>query len=167
MKIDFFNTNCEESPRISNRFGICDEQKGAKAFTDISDETLWIATVINPEGLKISFTAIDNCIIVQKDGTNDQESTCDGMLTFRDSLYLVELKNQGTGGWIPKAISQLENTIQILWKNHDLNTIRYKKAYACNKRHPNFKVIDVEKRKEFFNRTNGFRLDVQAELRIK
>jgi len=35
------------------------------------------------------------------------------MLTFAESLYLVELKKQGTGGWISDAKGQLENTIKI------------------------------------------------------
>lgn len=112
------------------------------------------------------FTPIDNCIIVYKGGTKDKESTYDGMLTFTDSLYLVELKDKGHAGWKTEAINQLENTIRLMNEFHKLDTIRYKKAYACNKKYPNFKVIDAAERKAFFHRTNGFRLDVQAEITV-
>ena len=89
------------------------------------------------------------------------------MLIFHESLYLVELKKQGTGGWLPHAKTQLENTIKLLHANHNLSAFKYKKAYACNKKHPNFTVINVAERKAFFEKTNGFRIDAQAEIVIK
>lgn len=133
----------------------------------MADNTKWIAKVSNDNDLAISFTAIDNCIIVLKEGTKDKESTCDGMLTFSNSIYLVELKKQGTGGWLSDAKSQLENTIKLLRSKHNLEEYKYKKAYACNKKHPNFTVIDAAERKAFFERTKGFRIDAQAEIVIK
>ena len=143
MRVNFFETNCQESSRNEKQFGICDDQKGTKAYTDTADSKKWIATVINDNEIDVLFTAIDNCIIVSKAGTNDKESTCDGMLTFTDSLYLVELKNQRTGGWISDAKSQLENTIRLIKENHDLSIFKYKKAFACNKKHPNFEVLNA------------------------
>lgn len=89
------------------------------------------------------------------------------MLTFSESLYLVELKKQATGGWITGAKGQLENTIRLISENHDLSSFRYKKAFACNKKHPNFTVIEAAERKAFFDRTKGFRIDAQAEITIK
>ena len=77
------------------------------------------------------------------------------------------MKKQSTGGWIADAKGQLENTIQLLSENHDLSDFRFKKAFACNRKHPNFTVIDTAERKSFFERTNGFRIDVQAEIVIK
>ncbi|MEI6410544.1 MAG: hypothetical protein WCR52_14235 [Bacteroidota bacterium] len=148
-------------------FGICDDQNATKAYTDGIDDRKWIATVINTYEIEISFTPIDNCIIILKTGTLDKESTCDGMLTFNDSIYLVELKKQKTGGWLPDAKRQLENTIELLNANHNIDNIRFKKAYACNKKHPNFTVIDSEERKAFFQRTNGFRIDAQSKIVIK
>lgn len=88
------------------------------------------------------------------------------MLIFSDHLYLVELKNMRTGGWIANARMQLENTIRLLWENHDLSGLKYKKAYACNKRHPHFTVLESAEKKAFFTKTNGFRLDAQAEIII-
>lgn len=166
MSVNFFETNCKEVYRNETQFGICDDQNGTKAYTDTSDSTKWIAKVKNLNGIDVSFTAIDNCIIILKEGTKDKESSCDGMLTFGQSLYLVELKKQGTGGWISDAKEQLENTIKLISKNHDLSNFRYKKAFASNKKHPSFTVIDTAERKSFFERTGGFRIDVQAEILI-
>lgn len=167
MSVNFFETDCKEESRNEKQFGICDDQNGTKAYTDTSDSTKWIAKVTNVKEIDISFTAIDNCVIVLKDGTKDKESSCDGMLTFTQNLYLVELKKQGTGGWISDAKGQLENTIKLISENHDLSNFRYKKAFACNRKHPSFTVIDTAERKSFFERTGGFRIDVQAEIVVK
>ncbi len=166
MSVDFFNTPCKEPTLTNEKFGICDNQDGTKAYTDIGDTTNWIASVINKNQIEVAFTAIDNCIIVLKEGTQDKESSCDGMLTFNNNVYLVELKNQKTGGWLPDAIGQLKNTIRLLKANNNLEEVKYKKAYACNRKHPNFQVIEDERKKKFLNET-GFRLDVQAEIVIK
>jgi len=166
MSVDFFNTLCKEPVLTNEKFGICDDQDGTKAYSNVGDFTDWIATVINQTQIEVSFTAIDNCIIVLKEGTQNKESSCDGMLTFNNNVYLVELKNQRTGGWLPDAIGQLENSIKLLKANNNLEEIRYKKAYACNRKHPNFQVMEVERKRKFYNET-GFRLDVQTEIVIK
>lgn len=157
MSVNFFETNCKESSRNEKQFGICDDQNGTKAYTDTSDDTKWIAKVTNDDEIDISYTAIDNCIIVYKAGTKEKESSCDGMLTFSESLYLVELKVQGKD-WIPKAKRQLENTIKLITENHKLSNFKFKKAYACNRKHPNFNVLEASEKKSFFDKT-GFRLD--------
>jgi len=167
MSINFFETDCKEESKNEKQFGICDDQNGTKAYTDTTDSSKWIAKVTNINEIDVTFTAIDNCIIVFKEGTKDKESSCDGMLTFAQSLYLVELKKQGTGGWISDAKGQLENTIKLISENHDLSNFRYKKAFACNRKHPSFTVIDTAERKSFFERTGGFRIDVQAEIVVK
>ena len=167
MIVDFFETSCKEPAKINNLFGICDDQDGTKAYTDIHKRDKWIAIVKNKNNKEITFTAIDNCITILKEGTKDKESSCDGMLTFQDSIFLVELKEVKTGGWLPDAIGQLKNTIRLLTANHNLDGFRYKKAYACNKKHPNFTTIENELSKRFFNETNGFRIDAQAVIIIK
>jgi hypothetical protein len=167
MSVNFLKSDCKEPSRKENQFGICDDQNGTKAYTDTENHSKWIAKVTNDNQIDVSFTAIDNCIIVYKEGIKDKESSCDGMLTFNQSLYLVELKNQGIGGWISDAKGQLENTIKLISNKHDLSYFRYKKAFACNRKHPNFTVIDTAERKSFFERTKGFRIDVQAEIVIK
>jgi len=167
MSVNFFETGCKESTRNEKLFGLCDDQNGKKAYSDSINNSKWIAKIINNKEISISFTAIDNCIMVYKNGSKDKERSCDGMLTFVQSLFLVELKKQRTGGWIQDAKSQLENTIKLLSENHDLSDFRYKKAFACNRKHPNFTVIESAEKKSFFKRTNGFIIDIQAEIVIK
>ena len=137
MKVDFFDNVYIEPARSEIVFGVCDAQDGEKAYTDIENEDTWIAKVKNSDQLNTVFTPIDNCLIIFKDGTKDKESTCDGMLTFQNSLFLIELKNQ-RANWITKAKAQLINTIRLLSEHHDIFEFRYKKAYACNKKHPYF-----------------------------
>ena len=167
MSVDFFNTDCKEPAQNNAFFGICDEQDATRAYTDNQNEDNWIARVKNKSQIEIAFTAIDNCITILKEGTNDKESTCDGMLTFKNSIFLVELKKQRIGGWLPNAKDQLKNTIKLLSENHDLAEFKYKKAYACNRKHPNFTKIENETSKRFFKETNGFRIDAQSEIVIK
>ncbi len=167
MRINFLTTNCKEASRNDDLFGICDNQNNTAAYTNLTDQSKWIAKVINEKKIEVTFTAIDNCIIILKEGTKDKESTCDGMLTFEKSIYLVELKKQITGGWIPEAVSQLENTIKLLLSNNALTEFKFKKAFACNRKHPNFKTMDNEFSKRFFEKTNGFRIDIQTDIRIK
>lgn len=165
MKTNFFETECQEDGRTATIFGICDDENGEKAYTDLADSNKWIAIVKNDIQKNVAFTAIDNCIEILKKGTNDQESTCDGMLIFEETIYLVELKDQ-KANWINKAIQQLENTIKIILENHDLTDFKYRKAFACNKNHPRFATIDHERNKRFF-KEYGFRIDVQAKITIK
>ncbi len=167
MSIDFFNNACKEPARTDEAFGICDDEGKTKAYTNIDDNTKWVATVRNEGEKEIIFIAIDNCTIVFDEDTAKQESTCDGMLVFDSGLYLVELKNQGKRWLSEKAMKQLKNTIKLLGHYNDLSEFRYRKAYACNKRHPRFTVIDNEVSKRFFKETGGFRIDAQAEIIIK
>lgn len=165
MKTNFLDTDCKEVARTSTLFGICDDENGEKAYTTIVDKNKWIAIVKNDAQKSVYFTPIDNCMEIFKEGTNNQESTCDGMLVFEETLYLVELKNQ-KALWINKAIEQLESTIKIILNHHNLNKFKYKKAFACNKNHPRFATIDHERNKRFFKKY-GFRIDVQATIKIK
>jgi hypothetical protein len=162
---ELLGTNCTEKPRKDKLFGICDDQDGEKAYSLSTTSDNWIAIVINNNEESVTFTAIDNCIIVYKPETKNEESTCDGALIWNDSIYLVELKIQATGGWLPKSIEQLENTIKLLSPDF-LEKFKYKKAYACNRKHPNFTTIDNELNKRFF-REFGFRIDAQREIIIK
>lgn len=165
--INFFNSTCSEEPRTNHQFGLCDDEtNNDKAYSNVNNERLWIATVENQRQLEIQFTAIDHCMNILKPDSNDLESTCDGMLTFSESVYLIELKNQRSE-WTKAAIEQLENTIKLMYRHNsrNLSSFKFKKAYACNKRRPRFTVIDTERKKRFYDRT-GFRLDIQANIVI-
>lgn len=160
--MDFFDASCQEPPFQHILFGICDDQNGGKAFTDITDPLKWVATVKNDNGKTLVFTAIDKCII--KDEEEKGRGRCDGMLTSDSLLYLVELK-EAKPPWQEGAVDQLISTIQFLIEQHDISAFRHKKAFACNKKRPRFQEIDNEFNLSFY-RKYGFRIDIQAEIII-
>ena len=127
MSVDFFETGCKEPARIDDLFGICDDQNGTKAYTDVQNTNKWIATVKNDNRIEVVFTAIDNCITILKEGTNDKESSCDGLLLFGESIYLVELKKKETVGWLRVAIGKLKNTIKFVYAKKNLKKLQAEK----------------------------------------
>jgi len=158
--MNFFDSACQEPARKDDLFGLCDDQDGTKAYTNTDDSSRWVATVENESHVELIFTAIDNCVIM---GDEEQgRKRCDGMLSSIEHIYFVELKNQREG-WIADAIAQLESTIRFFMEHHDISRFRYKKAFACNKRHRPFKVIDNEVRRRFFSNCH-FHVDVQAHI---
>jgi hypothetical protein len=167
MSVNFFDAKYQEAPRRDSHFGLCDDGNNTPAYTDTADSAKWIAKVINNGRVSITFTPVDNKIIICKPGTSDKERTCDGMLTFTDSLYLAELKKE-RAAWITEAKEQLENTIRLLYEynERDMASFRIKKAYVCNKKHPCFSIINNAEQKDFFRKTK-FRIDIQAEIKIK
>jgi len=162
--MDFFETTCQEPTIDESIFGLCDDQNGAKAYTNIDDQTKWIATVRNDCNKRLTFTAIDKCVL--KDEEEPDRGRCDGMLTSaeHEHLYFVELKNERKQ-WIKDAIEQLESTIQFFIDYHDINVFKHKKAFACNNKHRHFQEIDNELNLRFF-RTYRVRIDVQTEIII-
>ncbi len=164
--VDFFNSDCLESLRTDIQFGLCDDETHQTAYTDTLDSQKWIAQVNNPLKKKIAFYAIDNCQVVLQPGSLNRESTCDGMLVESNKLILVELKNRGIGGWRKDAISQLENTIRLMSIHHDLSQFKLKKAYACNRKHPQFAQLESELKLKFRRNNHGFHLDIQSQITL-
>lgn len=160
MSLDFFKEDCQYPSITTNKFGLCDNQEGSKAYPDQSNEKNWIAEVRNDNNRKITCAAIDKCII--KDNELRLQGRCDLMLTSENLLYLVELKNQEPP-WQSVAIEQLNSTIKLLMENHDISQFKKRKAFACNKKRDKFVVIDNEFNKAFYKRTT-FRIDIQAEI---
>lgn len=161
--MDFFNPDCQRGPYSDLRFGVCDDQDTTPAYVDTQDSDKWVATVENPAQRAVIFTAIDKCVI--QDHEERGRGRCDGMLSTEDLLYLVELKDQKTN-WQPHAIEQLKSTIAFLREHHDLTRFRHKKAFACNRqRNQGFVEIDHEVKLRFF-REYGFRLDLQATIKL-
>lgn len=163
MSINFFEAPCQEPPISSALFGLCDDQNGLKAYTNTNAPNKWIATVENPQTILITFTAIDNCIEILR-GDGNQEKRCDGMLTYADNIVFVELK-EAEKSWILDAIEQLETIIQHFKANHDMSLFRHKRAFACNKKHPKFHVIEPSTKKLFFD-THRVRLNIQGTIRV-
>jgi hypothetical protein len=164
MCINFFCNKCQELPINNPLFGLCDDQNGTKAYTNIDNPAKWIATVKNDYHVNLVFTAIDKCVI--KDNEEAERGRCDGMLTSegKNHIYFVELKDEAKN-WITNAIEQLESTIRFFIENHDITVFKHKKAFACNKQHSRFQVIDNEFNLRFF-RKYGVRIDIQTEVII-
>lgn len=160
--MDFFKSECQSGPFSEPQFGLCDDQNSTPAYVDTVNPDKWIATVENPGRLPVTFTAIDKCVIQDSDVPG--RGRCDGMLTTKELLYLVELKEQAPP-WRPHAMEQLESSIRFLLAHHDISRFRHKKAFACNKRRPKFAIIENELQRRFF-RNYGFRIDLQATVQI-
>ncbi len=162
MKVNFLNNTCKEPARNDVLFGLCDDQNGQKAYSNLDNPANWIATVKNDKNVELVFTPVDNCLI--KNYEYPGRGRCDGILTSTEHLYFVELKDM-TKSWITEAVEQLESTIEFFKESHDINEFRHKKAFACNKRHSHFQEIDNEFNLAFF-RKHKVRIDIQAELII-
>jgi hypothetical protein len=162
--LDFFDKAYQEPPINDALFGLCDNEDGNIAFTNKTDKKKWIATVENPDGLTLIFTAIDKGVI--KDDEYSSYERCDGMLTSSNHLYFVELKRQRRG-WITNGILQLESTIKLFDESHPKMKFIYahRKAYVCNKKHPHSNKTENESSISFF-KTYGFRLYTNAKISL-
>jgi hypothetical protein len=158
--MNFYNPDCQEKIVNTTDFGLCDD--GNRAYIDKNDKSQWIAEVTNKKNIPLIFTVIDNCVIKRNEYPN--RGRCDCMLTSDRHIYFVELKDQQRD-WIFDAKCQLESTVQFFIDYYDINKYQHKKAFACNKQHSNFHVIDNELSIEFF-RKYKVRLDIQAEIII-
>jgi hypothetical protein len=158
--MNFYDIAYQEPPLDDALFGLCDDRKGEVAYIDKNDKNKWIAIIKNKEKISLVFTAIDKGVI--KDHEEPGKGRCDGMLTSKEHIYFVELKDQRKN-WQSDAIEQLESTINFFIANHDIAIYKHKKAFACNKKHPQFRQIEHELNLRFF-RAYGVRLGIQAEV---
>jgi hypothetical protein len=158
--MNFYDVAYQDPSLDDALFGLCDDKKGKVAYIDRNNQNIWIATIKNKRRIRLVFTAIDKGVI--KDNEEPGRGRCDGMLTSNEHIYFVELKDQKTN-WKSDAVEQLESTIQFFIANHDITVYRHKKAFACNKKHPQFQRIENELNLRFF-RTYGVRLSIQAEI---
>ena len=162
---NFFSTQCKEAARTDLRFGLIDDKaKHPMAFSTTSNEKDWTAIVDNSKGKEVSFIAIDQCLEILDEQTNEQESLCDGMLLFEDSIFLIELfaRDKAKNA---EAEEQLKNTIRLLQYHHE-PLPKYKKAFICNQKHKRFQNIENAHQKRFVNETS-FRLDINQTIKIK
>jgi hypothetical protein len=158
--MNFYDTAYQEPPVTDALFGLCDDKNGKIAYIDKTNQSKWIATIKNKKEIRLVFTAIDKGVI--KDNEYPKRGRCDGMFTSNEHIYFVELKDQRKE-WKSDAIEQLESTIQFFIANHDIAIYRHKKAFACNKKHPQFQKTEHGLNIRFF-RTYGVRLAIQAEV---
>ncbi|MFM7575804.1 MAG: hypothetical protein ACKO5Q_02515 [Microcystaceae cyanobacterium] len=170
MSINFFDEHCQ-TQTDQPRFGLCDEPPPSNepAYIDIdvsNEETKWIAVVENVNQIEVTFTAIDNCIVIIRDD-GKMDSRCDGMLTYKDCIIFVELKERKgkTRNWVKDGDSQLRSTICTFRNNHSLSSYKGKQAYIANNKKPNFQESQME-RMERFRRETSFILKIQNRITI-
>ncbi|MBQ4477095.1 MAG: hypothetical protein IJQ18_06040 [Paludibacteraceae bacterium] len=161
--INFFDKRFQkEDARTDLEFGIYDPGDNKPAVTT-SDTSLGQAIVKNQQKKIVQFVAIDHNMDIRKQNGN-AESTCDGMLYVDTSfLAFVELKDE-LKNWISEAVSQLENTIK-LFKENNYRTFSKHRAYAANKKHPQYAYSEKERMQHFKNRT-GFTLYINGTIVI-
>lgn len=164
-KIDFFTPKCSVFNITTKKFGICDGENESPAFVDQEHEDSWVAIVNNETDDPLIFTAIDHCVDFPR-SKEEMDNRCDAILRGSNHLIFIELKDQ-RADWIQKAVnSQLQTTIDYFKENHDLTKFQKRKAYVCNRAHPQFKFSHKELMQNFRNR-NGIRLYIENRIVIK
>ena len=148
MKVNFFEDRCRKDTD-AERFGICDPEAALPAFITTDGAKKWIAIVRNPTKKNIRFYAIDHCLAMTESGQDIKR--CDAMLHYDQNLVFVELK-QMKKSKVSSAIEQIESTIRLFSKNHNLNSFSKKRAFIANRRQPNFKYSQREEMQNFYNK---------------
>lgn len=147
-------------------FGICDDAPPSvdPAYLSFENAEEWIAWVDNYHKKDVTFTAIDHCLeILRPNG--DQESSCDGVLSYDRTIKFIELKDRDSGRWLGKAIDQLEMTIKIYKTDAGLAAVDKYFAYVSNKQRPYFKAASTSLSAQFEDET-GFVLMVEHVIKI-
>lgn len=155
MSQTFLDKKCQT---FSDRklFGLCDDPHPASnpAYIDEKDGAKWIAVVINEYRYDVTFTAIDNCIPIDREDGKFAKR-CDGVLTFNSTVTFVELKQRGAIGnaWVIDAEKQLRTTIGYFEMEDEAEDYNKKNAYIANSEHPKFKESQARRMEQFFNDT--------------
>lgn len=166
MNIDFCKKECQ-SRTIEKRFGIYDAEDNSPAVLKFEDENCWNAIVTNDSCKDLLFTAIDNCIEIWRK-TGEMDNRCDGMLTFDETLLLIELKNK-RDSWQAEGLSQIEATIKQMQNIETGFFYKFKKrkAIVSNRKNqfPSFQESNKEQR-EYFMKEYKTRVQFESEIII-
>lgn len=165
MSINFSEAACQT---FSDRklFGLCDDPPPASnhAYIDENDGAKWIAVVMNDDRYNVTFTAIDNCISINRpDGKHAKR--CDGVLNYDSTVTFVELKQRGAIGnaWVTDAEKQLRATIGFFELEDVAGDFSKKKAYIANSEYPKFKESQARRMEQFFDDT-GYVLRIENRI---
>jgi hypothetical protein len=165
MSVNFSEAKCQT---FSDRklFGLCDDPPPASnpAYIDETDGAKWIAVVVNEDRYDVTFTAIDNCIVINRpDGKPAKR--CDGVLTYNSTVTFVELKQRGAIGnaWVTDAEKQLSATISYFELEDNAEDYNKKKAYIANSEHPKFKESQTRRMGQFYDDT-GYVLRIENRI---
>jgi hypothetical protein len=168
MSINFNLANCQ-THSSEKLFGLCDDPSPATnpAYIDENNGAKWIAVVENEYRYQVTFTAIDNCILIKRrDGTIDKR--CDGVLIYNSTVIFVELKERGAFGnaWVKDAEEQLRVSISHFEASDEAEKYTEKKAYIANSEHPKFKESQARRMDQFSTET-GYVLRIVNRIPLK
>lgn len=136
--------------------------KELPAFLDYENKKDWNAIVLSDGRDDFNFIAVDNNVPnIDKNG--NEKSRCDAMIYTGQTVIFIELKNQ-MQDWFDDAVNQLKSTIEHFDDVDGLDKFRFKKAYACNKKHPYFNYHYKERMQKFYKDTG---VTLHPEMVIK
>jgi hypothetical protein len=158
MAINFFEANCTSQTNESV-FGVYDVPPAELIFDNAHVWHLWID---NSGGVDITYTAIDKCL----DIPYAEGERCEAMITYKDVLIFIELKDSDGGRWAGKSRDQLVNTIMLFKRDADITPFKRLYGHIANKQRPNFKAGSKTFYQEFEDKT-GFILRVSDVLKIE
>ncbi|PZV77551.1 hypothetical protein CLV31_12019 [Algoriphagus aquaeductus] len=165
MSTNFSELSCQ-TYSSAKLFGICDDPPPASipAYIDEKNGAKWIAVVVNDDKFEVTFTAIDNCIVIKR-ADGKLAKRCDGVLTYDSTIIFVELKQRGALGneWVKDAEKQLKVTIGYFEFEDEAENYEQKKAYIANSERPKFKVSQLKRMEQFFNET-GYVLRIENRI---
>lgn len=166
--VDFFDSQWYIEHTTESLFFLYDKGDGSlvKLSSDDKDSS-YSVNVHNPSDSDILFLPIDHNVNIKKEGTNDDDSTCDYLLTVNDREQLIfgEIKT-GKRGWASEGMKQVKHTIDIFRANHDLKEWNQCRAYVSNwhkwKARPSTRCVE----EAFRAGTGGLRLYIQNDVNI-
>ena len=155
MRVNFYEYSEQVKPVA--RFGIVDpDDRGGKFPAQICyDENVkdtWGAWVSCNNRSDYSFIAVDNNIPLTRTGANGAKETasrCDAMLYTGKTVCFIELKDERES-FLQRAIAQISATLQAF--GNEIERFEYKKAYVCNKGHPQFHSSFSQAQSEFYKK---------------
>lgn len=156
MSINFSQVKCQGNTN-KKLFGLCDDPPPAikPAYIDENDGTKWIAVVINEAKHKVTFTAVDNCVEIERED-GKMAKRCDGILFYNSTITFVELKKRDSLGndWVIDAEKQLRSTISYFEDTEEADNYNKKKAYIANSERPKFKESQIRRMNQFLEDTD-------------
>lgn len=162
MSVNFSVGKCQQYCDESE-FGICDKGNKTPAYIDIINKSTWITEVHNYGKINVLFTAIDHCVEIFR-ANGEQESRCDCMLTYANTIIFIELKERESN-WLEDGINQIDITIDKYKENNNIGNFKVKRAYLSNRKKPNFNFSNSEQKEKFKDKT-GFQLFVRTLIVI-
>ncbi len=178
----FFDFSCHV--KTSERFGIRDDEEGKQqllasvvtssetkdlktakelpAFVDYDAPEKWNAIVESNCREDFNFIPVDNCVSY-KDECGNEKSRCDAIVWTERTIIFIELKDQAKN-WFEDAVLQLKSTISHFKSTEDMGMFNFKRAYICNKNHPNFNYQYKLRMQQFFRETG---VSLHPEILIK